>query len=125
MGTLKQEWQHGESFVREFKVKLSRHYMVVGGMIAVETHKNTNLKKKTGKNTRAGRFHFHMVIWFCRQFLNRSAQKLQLALELAITRAERLKDNKHLLKGGNKRSGRQRFKRNRSTWDGKAMWTRG
>ena len=102
MGTLEEEWFRAKSFIDDFKRKLSQYYMVVGGIIAVEAHKNSTLKKKTGKNTKAGRPHFHLLLWFTHQFLNPSALKIQFSLELEgkIARIKILKNNKEVLEKG-------------------------
>ena len=76
--------------------------MAFGGVIAVEAHKNSTLKSSRGKNTKAGRPHIHMLLWFCHQFLNPSMEKLQLAIELqgGITRLEKLETWNDVLKTG-------------------------
>ena len=83
--TLEDEWEAMSDFIKQFKIEVSKHFLVVGGIISVEAHKNTTLKKKGGKNTKAGRPHVHMLLWFCHEFLNPSLQKLQLALQLSGT----------------------------------------
>lgn len=85
MGTLEEEWEYARRFIENFKSGLSRVYMVIGGVIAVEAHKNSTLKKKTGKKTKAGRPHFHMLLWFANQFLNPSMHKLRLCMGSAGT----------------------------------------
>ena len=61
--TLEEEWQHAKLFIEDFKLFVSKHFMVLGGVIAVEAHKNSTLKSARGKNTKAGLPHFHMILW--------------------------------------------------------------
>lgn len=75
--SLADEWRQIPIFLEEFKAKLSQQYLCVGGIIAVEPHRNTSLTHpNTGRNTKAGRPHIHMVLWFMHDFLNPSLQKM-------------------------------------------------
>lgn len=53
--SLEEELHQVADFIKEIASHacLSKEYMVVGGIISVEAHKNSTLKKKTGKNTKA------------------------------------------------------------------------
>lgn len=64
------EWTQAGQFIENFKILICKNYLVVGGIIALEPHKNTSLKSTRGKNTKAGSPHFHMVLWLCHQFIN-------------------------------------------------------
>ena len=61
METLEKEWDYCNEFIKDFKRKVSKHYLITGGIIDVEAHKNTLLKSKRGKNRKAGRPHVHIV----------------------------------------------------------------
>lgn len=80
---IEREWTQAGFFIEQFKETLSKHYLVVGGIIAVEPHKNSTLKSKKGKNTKAGSPHFHIVVWLCHQFLNPHLEKMGFALLLS------------------------------------------
>jgi hypothetical protein len=99
---LEDEWIYAGEFIDNFKQKIPEFFLVVGGIIAVEPHKNSSLKKKNSKNTKAGRPHFHMVLWFCHPFFNPSMEKLKLAmLKLGtITQIKKLETNLDVLKSG-------------------------
>ena len=100
--TLEEEWKHTKDFIVNFKIYVSKNFMVLGGVIAVEAHKNSTLKSSRGKNTKAGRPHIHMILWFAHQFLNPSMHKLKLTLELqgTISRVKRLKEPTDVFKAG-------------------------
>ena len=80
---IEREWSQAGIFIEQFKETLSKNYLVVGGIIAVEPHKNSTLKSKRGKNSKAGSPHFHIVVWLCHQFLNPHLEKMGFALLLA------------------------------------------
>lgn len=82
---LRGEWVAAAEFITQFKNIISQKHLIVGGIISVEPHKNTSLKKKQGKNTKAGAPHFHMVLWMCHKFLNPETQKLSQYLTEAGT----------------------------------------
>ena len=73
---LKKEWSDAGDFIENFKKTISNLYLIVGGVISVEPHKNNSLKSKKGKNTKAGAPHFHMVLWVAHKFLNPDQQVL-------------------------------------------------
>ena len=52
----------------------------MGAVIALEPHKNSDLKSKRGKNTKAGQPHIHMVFWLYNPFLNPSIHFFSLIL---------------------------------------------
>ena len=70
VSTIPDDWHSMISFIHTLKNEISRNYLVAGGFIGIEPHRNTTLFKKTGKNTRAGKPHLHMVLWFYNDFLS-------------------------------------------------------
>lgn len=79
---IEKEWTNAGLFIEDFKKRLSKYYLVVGGILSVEPHKNTSLTSKRGKDTKAGSPHFHMVVWLCHQFLNPHIDRMGYALLL-------------------------------------------
>jgi hypothetical protein len=77
---LEEQWEEAFEQLEVIKDALGNEYLVAGGIFSVEPHKNTTNKSKKGKNTKAGKPHFHAVIWFYHQFSNPSIQKLKLKL---------------------------------------------
>lgn len=73
---LRGEWIAAADFIQQFKKRISQDHLIVGGIISVEPHKNSTLKNKKAKNTKAGGPHFHMVLWVCHKFINPEPQKL-------------------------------------------------
>ena len=63
------EWKAMPHFIENLKRGASKNYMIAGGFIAMEPHRNTTLYSKRGKNTKAGRPHIHMVLWFYNHFM--------------------------------------------------------
>ena len=80
---LEDDWKQIGSFIEEFKRYVSKHYLIVGGVIAVEPHRNSSLTapKGKGKNTKAGRPHLHMILWLTHEFLSPGLAYLDLALD--------------------------------------------
>lgn len=100
--SLAQEWIDARKFIDLFKKIVSKQFLIVGGIVSVEPHKNSSLKKKGSKNTKAGKPHFHMVLWFCHEFLNPSIEKLKLLLLQLGTNSQikKLETNLDVLKTG-------------------------
>lgn len=78
--SLEQQWQHAANIIQLMQETLQKEFLIVGGIISLEPHKNSTLKNKKRKNYRAGMPHAHAVIWFFHMFLNPSIQKLKLKL---------------------------------------------
>ena len=79
---LQKEWESAALFIEGFKKRISQDHLVVGGVIAVEPHKNTSLKTRKGKDRKAGAPHFHMVLWVTHKFINPGKEQLsQLLLQ--------------------------------------------
>ena len=97
---LEEEWRHTKGFIENFKRFALKQLLVVGGILAVEAHKNSTLKSQKGKNTKAGRPLLHMQIWLANQSLNPHIHKLQLMLELGgtVARIKQLKTPAEVLK---------------------------
>lgn len=76
-----QEWAHMPEFTEQLLKALSQNYLIAGGFLAFEPHKNSSLKSKRGKNTRAGRPHIHMCLWFYHTFLTPHIELLSFALQ--------------------------------------------
>lgn len=62
------QWKKAVEFIEEMKFNISKKYLIIAGVIAVEPHKNTTNKSKTGTNTKAGTSHFHMVVSIAHSF---------------------------------------------------------
>lgn len=74
---LRHEWWLAGQRISCFKKYVSQYFFVVGGLVVVEPHKNSTLKKKNGKNTKAGRPHFHMILWVAHPELTYSINGLR------------------------------------------------
>ena len=71
------QWKIAIEHIERLKKQISNHYLIIAGIIAIEPHKNTTLKYKKGKNTKAGAPHFHMVLWLSHEFLNPSINQMR------------------------------------------------
>ena len=78
---LELQWRLVGPFVDRFKRCVANYYLIVGGIIALEPHRNSSLTTPKGKNTRAGRPHLHMILWITHEFLNPAINQLDFALE--------------------------------------------
>lgn len=80
-GCLEDEWSKVADEFSKIKIELSKRCLIGGGIISLEAHKNTTLKSKRGKNTKAGRPHVHMLLWLYHDFLNPSEVFITCAFE--------------------------------------------
>ena len=95
-----QEWKQAVDFLQQFMQHTQSKHIIVGGILAVEPHKNTTLKNPKGKNTKAGAPHFHMVVWFCHDFLNAYPDHISfdLLLKGCFSKVSKLKTRVDILK---------------------------
>lgn len=78
-----EEWASMEQFLQDFVQTISKRYLCVAGIIAVEPHRNTEAHSRRGKNTKAGRPHIHAVLWFMHEFLKPDVQYIDFVYSTA------------------------------------------
>jgi hypothetical protein len=98
--TIEEEWTLAGKFINNFKERLSRYYPVIAGIIAVEPHKNSTLKSKRGKNTKAGRPHFHAILWIAHAFICPPIAELKqsLILDGTLSRIKKIETDVEIVK---------------------------
>lgn len=83
--SLEEEWREMPKVVEFIMKHISKSFLVAGGIISLEPHKNTTLKdskaKPRGKNTKAGRPHIHMNLWLYNTFLSPKVQMIAIGFQ--------------------------------------------